>query len=667
MLAFDTETERIRPGLLAPPMACASFAMGDVAELVHHTEAREHVVAALESDVVIVGHNVAYDMAVSAAMWPELLPLIFEVYWSDRVTDTMLREKLLHIAQGIYRKYERPDGTWVRLEYSLEAVARRRLEVDLVKGEWQLRFGELRPLPLSEWPEGAKEYALVDAVTTLAVWEHQEETGRRYLEDEFRQARAGFWLHLMSCWGLHTNEEEVKKFARRTQQKYDAVAEDMIAAGLMRPNGTRNIKAVQERVVFAYGRKPKVDEAITDTDSGGWADVRLIAKRRDGAVARQASQGQSGVAVVKGKPVVVPTEAGRPPTTEKGKPKTDADTCERSGDPVLQKYAELSSLKKTLSTDIPLLESGTHTPIQARFESLLETGRTSSSPNIQNVSTDFGVRECFVPRPGKVLAAGDYSGFELRTWAQVCLIQCGQSEMAKALNTGMDPHLKMASLILKISYEEAEEEFAAEPTGRVYKARQSGKVADFGYPGGLGYQRFVDYARTSYGVIITESEARKLKDFWSESWPEAKLFFDWAGRECEKQTPVLKQFFSNRYRGNLRFTEFCNSTFQGLAADAAKASGFLIARACYADSTSFLYGGRPVDFVHDEFLVEVDDDEYAHDAAMELARLMCEGAKKFLPDVPPKVEPLLARRWSKRAKPVHDANGRLIPWDWKKE
>ena len=427
MLAFDTETERIRPGCLAPPMACASFAMGDACELVHHTEAREHVVAALESDVVLVGHHIAYDMAVSAAAWPDLLPLIFEVYAVDRVTDTMLREKLLHIAQGIYRGYPRTDGSWVELEYSLAAVVKRRLKVDLVKGEWQLRFGELRPLPLSLWPDEAKEYALGDAVASLAVWEHQE-VGRKYLEDEFRQARAAFWLYLMSCWGLHTDEGGVRAFAKKTQQKYDDIAEDLVVVGLMRESGSRNMKAVQERVSAAYAKK-KQEVPLTD---GG--------------------------------------------KTGNKKPKTDADTCDRSGDSVLVQYAKLSSLKTLLSTYIPLLKTGVHTPIQARFESLLETGRTSSSPNIQNFPTEEGVRECFVPRPGKVFAIGDYSGMELRTWAQVCLHLFGKSEMAKALNEGIDPHTKIASMILNIPYEQAVAEYEEDPHGRVYLPRQSGKV-----------------------------------------------------------------------------------------------------------------------------------------------------------------------------------------------
>jgi len=614
MLGYDTETELIRPGCLAPPLVCASFAIGDDCELVHHTQAREYVVAALESDVTFVGHNIAYDMVVTAAAWPDLLPLIFEVYAADRVTDTMLREKLLHIAQGIYRGYARTDGSWVAVEYSLEAVARRRLKIELEKGGWQLRFGELKDTPIAWWPEEAREYALVDAAVPLAVWEHQEEAGKKYLADEFRQARAAFWLYLMSCWGLHTDEEGVREFALKTQQRYDAIAVELKRAGLMRPNGVRDTKAVQERVSRAYAAQKK--------------EVPL-------------------------------TDGGK---TGNKKPKTDADTCDRSGDPALEKYAELSSLKTMLSTYIPLLESGTHTPIQPRFESLLETGRTSSSPNVQNLPTETGVRECFVPRAGKVFAIGDYSGMELRTWSQVCLHLFGKSEMAKALNAGVDPHTKGAAMILGISYEQAVAEYATDPKGRVYLPRQAIKSGNFGFPGGAGIARFRDYARTNYGVVLTDDEAKKLKEVWQQSWPESRLYAEYMGALCERPDAQVEHIFVKRFRGGVSYTEASNSPFQGLAADAAKNAGFLISRACYAQPDSVLYGGRPVDFVHDEFIVEVEDDDRAADAAEELARLMKLGAAPFLPDVPPQVEPLLARRWSKKAKPVR-VNGRLVPWD----
>ena len=43
--------------------------------------------------------------------------------------------------------------------------------------------------------------------------------------------------------------------------------------------------------------------------------------------------------------------------------------------------------------------------------------------------------------------------------------------------------------------------------------------------------------------------------------------------------------------------------------------------------------------------------------------MMVKGANEFLPDVPAKAAPLLARCWSKGAKPRFDANKRLVPWE----
>jgi hypothetical protein len=66
--------------------------------------------------------------------------------------------------------------------------------------------------------------------------------------------------------------------------------------------------------------------------------------------------------------------------------------------------------------------------------------------------------------------------------------------------------------------------------------------------------------------------------------------------------------------------------------------------------------------VHDELIVETNDAPEAHDVAIELGRLMVTGANDFLPDVPARIEPLLARCWSKKAKPTHGSDGRLVPW-----
>ena len=85
----------------------------------------------------------------------------------------------------------------------------------------------------------------------------------------------------------------------------------------------------------------------------------------------------------------------------------------------------------------------------------------------------------------------------------------------------------------------------------------------------------------------------------------------------------------------------------------------------YVEEDSPLFGSRLPGFVHDEFIGETDDTPRAHDAAYEMARLMVEGANIYLPDVQikmSKMEPLLMRRWSKKAEPRFDENKRLVPW-----
>ena len=608
-IAFDTETELIRPGLKAPRLVCMSIAHEDGTELLHHTEAHDWIVALLESDRILVGHNVAYDFGVIVAAWPALMPLVFAKYERNEITDTWLREKLLHIAMGCYRKYERTDGRWVKLLYSLDACAERHLSIVMSKdglNSPRLRYGEVRDTPIAWWPQDFKDYAITDAIATRDVWGSQEE-GREHgwLDDEFRQARAAWWLHLMSCWGMRTDAPGVRAFTDKLHAEHDEIKAVLVDAGLMRKDGTRDTKAAQLRMV--------------------------------------ASCAKDGLGLV-----VTPT----------GKPKLDADVCDATSDPVLHSYARVSSLKKQLSTDVPLLLQGITTPLQPYFDSLVATGRTSSSPNVQNLPRKGGMRECFVPRPGTVFAAADYERFELHTVSQVCLNIFGASKMAEALNAGFDPHLEIARRIIGCTYDEALERKKDED---VDDARQAGKVANFGFPGGLGISRFVHFARKQYGVIITEDKARELKSDWLITWPEFRDYFKWVGALCDEPNPRIKQFYVGRYRGNLSFCEACNTFFQGLAADAAKAAGFLIARACYVERDSPLFGCRPINFVHDEFILEAPE-ERAHEAAVELARLMVVGASPFLPDVLPRAEPYLMRRWSKKAHPIFK-DGRLVPWN----
>ncbi len=672
VVAIDTETALIRPALLAPPMVCLTYQeQGRNAQILHHDDARALLFAKLSDGAsIFCGHNIAYDFAVICERYPDLREPVFAAYEADRVTDTGIRQKLLDIASGTYRGRVDSKGRWIPNNYSLEDLAKRCADMRLQKDAWRLSYVEFIDTPLRLWPERAREvqakaafrlaeleatphageddkhikkeieglremvegdpsrcteYPLEDARATLAVYEAQEKHSK-FLADQFRQTRAAFWLHLSSAWGLRTDAVGVEVLRSETQAAYDALLDGLVQAGLVRPDGSRDTKAAAERMVqvcteehlplrrtATHGSKPECDDPLA---------VCHIC--------------------------------------------LDGDACNASGDHLLREYAELSTLKKVLTNDVEALSKGIEYPVHTRY-GLAESGRTTSSgPNIQNLRRKAGIREAFVPRPGKVFAQADYPQLELYCLAQCCVSWIGESRLADALNAGLDPHLAMAANIVGISYEDA----AARLEGGdevIDNARQTAKVANFGFPGGLGIEKLRMFAKKTYEVDLTFDRAKQLKDQWYATWPEMPHYFARVNALCD--TPdgraSVETLFTKRVRGGASYCAACNNGFQALGSDCAKNAGWIIATRLYTDQDSPLFNSRLVAFVHDEFILETEDGEKAHDVATELARLMREGANTYLPDVnitEAKMRPLLMKRWSKKAKPILDREGRLVPW-----
>lgn len=621
-------------------------------------------------DVLIVGHSIAFDMMVLGNEEPQLLPEIFNAYEADRIVCTEVRQKLLDIAAGCRKFHQDEDGDNEKSTYNLEDLSRRLLNRRLDKDTWRLRYGELKDTPIELWPEGARIYPLEDTRATLDIF-HVQEHHRGYLQDQFRQARSSFWLKLMSAWGIHTDAQGVWELAERTGRDFDQIAAELRDIGPC-PDCYATGKAGRRKCPRCEGggrlsllRKDKVIRHRDGTIETKRAprNIKEASKR---LIAAYAAQG-------KDYPRTDPSE-----TYPQGQAKLDEQACIESNDVLLVQYAKSTSLKTVLAKDVPMLHGGIVTPIHTYFDSLLETGRVSSSrPNIQNVRRLPGIRECFIPRPGTVFVASDFSGLELCTLAQVVVTKFERSRLADALNNGWDPHLMIAEKILGWDYQtlKAIKAAGAGPdciSGKtsikcacrycqVDDARQTGKVANFGFPGGLGPESLVGYALMSYGVRLTVDEARRLKNFWLSTWPEMKDYFNWINSQTSQDFPMICQLFAHRYRGNPTYPAACNSYFQGLGADIAKDAGWYIAKACYVLLTSPLWGCRPVNFVHDEFILEAPEHR-AHEAAQELPRIMKERAGIWLPDVKIKCETLIMRRWSKKAKPVFDTSGRMIPW-----
>ena len=631
LVAIDTETFLIEPGLQAPPLVCLSYCYEGgggalVSGVVPWTEAKDLWLKFYNDGWKFVGHNIAYDYAVLAAEFPDLIPSIFDAYSSNRVHDTMIRQKLLDIAEG--------ELTEARGKYSLAALAKNLLGETLEKDEWRLRYAEFRSVPFPEWPAGAIEYARKDAETTFRVFQVQkneldmygkdrvaletngEEIGS-YFKNEFEQVRTAWWQRLVSVWGLKVGEGYVVCLRDRIMDSMEQNQEKFIRFGLINRDWKINTKRVQQAVQAVY-------EGF-------------------------------------GKPC---------PVTEKGLIACDELALSMSGEDVLVEFAEWKKNKSVLDKDIPMLFDGASSLLNTSFNGPLATGRVSThNPNIQNFSSAPGARECVIPRPGMLFAAVDYDGWELRTLAQVCKSLIGYSLLGDAILEGKDPHLIVASQVLYKSYEDTVKLYK-EGDKDVKYARKLGKEANFGFPGGMGISKFRDCALKK-GIELSEDEVRTLKRNWLDSWPEMVEYFNGINslptRIKVTSTSVMEvrdieQLFSGRIRGGCTYTQACNTLFQGLGADASCAAGYLISKACYVDTESVLYGSRIVNYIHDEFILEVPANS-GHECAFELSRLMVEGAKPWLPDIPPSAkEPKLMAYWSKDAKALFDSKGRLYAW-----
>lgn len=647
-IAFDLETRAFGAGNLAPRPIVISIATKDENRLSKDWRG-EALLLLSRSDVVLIGHNIAYDLACIYEHAPELRSLIWKAYDEGRVSDTGIRDRIILLAKG-HRTFD--PTIKVKPIFSLAECVRRNLSDSASFGwwfdekksgtggdaSWRTRYQELENVDLSQWPEAASKYALYDSLLTLRVWFSQKRESSDYHDNEYSvrneadQTRAAWALHLISSWGLITDPEFTDTCKKKWESLLDRLQGELIQTGLVREtyskkNGvsrSKNMTAIRERVAKAYKAR--------------------------------------GMSV---------------PETESGNVATDREVLEDTNDPTLLLLAEQTKIEKLISTYLPIMENGTKHPIHTRYEILLETGRTSSSdPNLQNIPRDsfmrdlqndgkkiyLSAREAFVPRAGFVYVSVDYDTLELRTLAQIATWTTGGSELARVLNGGLDPHLDLAALMMGITYEEA---LRRKDTGdpEIKRNRTAAKPANFGYPGGLGADAFVDYARTYTGgeLRLTTERAREMKAYWTKKWPEMQKYFKFVDRQQKNNGLYqVKMFDSNLVRSDCTYTAACNCYFQSLAAHGVKRALYAVLRACFNQPNSYLYNTHPVMFIHDEIIAEVPSNGY-HEAGIELAEIMCSEMQKVVPDVRITASPAAMQRWYKSAEPVWD-NGRLCLW-----
>lgn len=696
VIGVDSETHLIKPGLLAPRLVCVSWAESSgKTGLVLRPEgielAREWLV---DPDVVVAIVNAPYDLGVLAAEDPSLLPLIFDAYGAARICDLITLQKLIDVALGM-RKFRRYRGKIVKSGYSLDDLADLYFDERVEKVDtWRLRYALLDGVPVAEWPEEARSYAISDAVWHLRLYEAmQREIGELFrgdLPNQVEAQRSGWALHLMSMWGIRADEASVDRFVDHCRSEIEKMHAALYSCQVCGVPPHQHVSSHEPETsgIFRWDRAKKKPARVM-------AEIR---RRVALACARQ------GVDV----PMTDPSLK-----FPDGQVKTETDLLLETDDPKLHVLASSLTFEKHLGQWEGPLRAAVLRPVCCRYDNMQETGRTASSgsegqegTNIQNPPRKGDVRPAIRPRDGWVFCSTDADVIELCAHAQNCLELVGWSQTAEVLRAyragGPDPHVVLGARLMDVDVEEAWRRYL-DGDPQVGDARQFAKIPQYGLIGGLGAETFVGYAagqldRADFerwlgaNRIDAVKKAKWVKQVWLETYPENKEYFRVVGDMTRGGEATIRQLMSGRIRGGVRFTAATNGFMQGRVADAMKEILWRLAYECYTGrcstckgaagrakrpedqddgargpcgdcvgtGKSILYGSRPVMFLHDEPIVEHSEDGTESARADRQVAIMESTLNKWMPSVPCTSSAVLMRRWYKGAKPVR-AGGLLVP------
>lgn len=171
------------------------------------------------------------------------------------------------------------------------------------------------------------------------------------------------------------------------------------------------------------------------------------------------------------------------------------------------------------------------------------TGRTNSEdPNGQNYPKRSkkakAYRKMFKAPPGYYVVEVDLSQAELR----VAACMADDHTMIQIYRDGGDIHRATAAIVMGVT----QEQFDLLPKDEQKVARQKAKAVNFGFIFGMGWRKFIVYAKTQYNVVFTEAEARRVRDAFFRKYSRLGPWHD-AVREFSMTNKFVRSF-SGRVR-----------------------------------------------------------------------------------------------------------------------
>jgi DNA polymerase-1 len=303
---------------------------------------------------------------------------------------------------------------------------------------------------------------------------------------------------------------------------------------------------------------------------------------------------------------------------------------------LILEYRSLHKLKSTYTDALAQVISPKTGRVHTRLnQTVTSTGRLSSSdPNLQNipVQSEAGrrIRSAFIPEPGKIFIAADYSQIELRLLAHLS----GDKNMIDAFNQGTDIHANTAREIMGLgAFDEVTDE-----------VRRIGKTINFGIVYGMGAFRL----SRELGIPVHQA-SQYITNYFSR-YPRVKEYFakleDAAMSQGEVQTifgrkRVISSIDTSGRDQGFAMRAAINAPLQGSAADIIKLAMVKVddmLRASGLDAKLILQ-------IHDELLIEAKDLGPAeNEKLMKSVQEAMEGVMSL--SVPLKVDAGIGKSWT---------------------
>ena len=267
------------------------------------------------------------------------------------------------------------------------------------------------------------------------------------------------------------------------------------------------------------------------------------------------------------------------------------------GYPIATKLLEYKRRTKDVGTFLqPWLEQAVNSRLHPTFNvDTVRTGRTScKEPNLQQVPRDKALRTLFKAPPGKALFECDYSQLELR-------IACHYAEertMQGIYAQDGDIHTRTAQVVTGKSEVTKEE-------------RGKAKAVNFGFLYGMSAKGFVNYAKTGYGVIVTDKEATEMRARYFNTYRDLEPWYAKQKRLCMQDGGVYTLFGRFRALPEIYSQEWSEkgSAERCCINTPVQSSGSDILLSAMIEIDQTLPECQIVCTVHDSILVEVPEDK----------------------------------------------------------